>query len=133
VFTFGGFPFALLNDSKFIPFLAGAQPRGNGAADEPADVVALCEPLLTQLEGALRKEGVHRTPELVEVLVRCCVTREPTDRLTFQQISQRTNRANTVGLFSSGVAAATTLPKGTNLQLHAVGEQQQRLRADSFC
>jgi serine/threonine protein kinase len=140
VFSFGDFPFAALADERFLRFLAGIQEPGTSweggrgvqqSVGSSPDVAAMSEPLLLQLQGVLRKHGVHQVPELVEMLVRGCVTREPAERLTFLQISQRTNRANTVGLFLP--AAVPTLPKGTNLQLQNSAEQEQRLRADSFC
>jgi serine/threonine protein kinase len=89
VFSFGAFPFSAFADNMaFIGFLAGLNQRGGAGNVDPVSV-----PLIKQLATCLNKYKVHAVPLLIEELLRECVVREPTKRLTFGLIAKKTNRS----------------------------------------
>jgi serine/threonine protein kinase len=98
VFSFGAFPFAAYpDDMVFVGFLAGITQRaagwvgGTDTAGSGA-VGPVHAPLVTQLGKVLQSHGVP-VPPIIEELLRCCVVREPVERLTFGEIAAKTSRA----------------------------------------
>jgi serine/threonine protein kinase len=80
MFTFGAFPFALIDsDGSFIELLASKEP--------------LHTVLLAQIKAELAKHGVLVVPPIVVELTTMCLARDPHSRPTFAELARLTARS----------------------------------------